>query len=337
MFKNILIAIFVFIIVAVAVSWLVSGAPQEIREATNLFVNPITALSATTTEGGVRLPAFPSFGYTPISLSDYTGVSFDESTFGEDAQAGLYSIEEEYDTLEQQVIDVRTFGDPSPMRGHVTFSGAFGGPTAYDPQLEYVTLSANFANTAPVDIAGWSLQSVVTGKRAALPQGVYVFAQGAVGTQKNISLAPGGQAIITSGASPVGVSFQENTCVGYLDQFQTFVPSLPFDCPAPSQELPPTAENIRDYGESCIDFVRDLSQCRYYTETFPGDISPSCRLFVREALTYNGCVARNRWRPSFYTGDWRIFIGAQTELWQNGHDVIRLLDERGQTVDVFSY
>ena len=59
--------------------------------------------------------------------------------------------------------------------------------------------------------------------------------------------------------------------------------------------------------------------------------------FIRNSLTYNGCAARHSWRPSFSGDTWRIFFGAPSELWSNSHDVIRLLDNEGRVVDVWSY
>ena len=34
---------------------------------------------------------------------------------------------------------------------------------------------------------------------------------------------------------------------------------------------------------------------------------------------------------------WRLYVGANRELWLNDHDVIRLLDEESRIIDVYTY
>ncbi len=149
------------------------------------------------------------------------------------------------------------------------------------------------------------------------------------------SLAPGGLALVATAASPVGVSFRENMCTGYLSQFQSFTPSLSDECPSPSQILPMTESNLVQYGESCFDAIRNLPSCR-----FPQDlsgVSASCRAYLTEKLSYNGCVASNSFRAGFNANMWRVYLGASGELWRNSHDAIRLLDAQGKTVSVYVY
>ena len=235
--------------------------------------------------------------------------------------------------------NAKQFGDPSPMRGKVLFSssGIYTYGYTAGANNEHVTLRANAQNTEPVTISGWSLQSVVTGNRLQIPLGTSEVHTGVISAVEAITLAPNEYATVVSGTSPLGVSFHTNTCSGYMAQFQTFVPPLPLSCPTPSEELPNTLDNLRTYGESCIDFVQTLPSCTYHLGSFPSSVSPACRQFVSEALTYNGCVNRHQFDANFSSGSWRIFLGSQSELWNNSHDVIRLLDAQGRTVDVWSY
>src|SRR6185295_18661707 len=107
--------------------------------------------------------------------------------------------------------------------------------------------------------SGWSLQSAVTGTRASLPQtGAEMFVAGSVNHGVPIYLDPGTSAFIVSGISPVGISLRENVCTGYLAQLQHFSPGLDTACPDPSDMLPMTADNLRIYGASCVDYVQSL-------------------------------------------------------------------------------
>ena len=159
------------------------------------------------------------------------------------------------------------------------------------------------------------MQSAVSGARAIIPQGASFFAQGTVNTTGPIVLEPGATAILTSGPSPVGISFRENMCSGYLNEHQTFTPELSSECPQTSGALPITAENIRAYGETCIDFMNSVESC-HYPSKLPETLSPACRAFVTSYFSYSGCVQTYQRSSGFSLPSWRIYFGAQRELWQ---------------------
>ena len=251
-------------------------------------------------------------------------------------ESKYYDLEEEYNRLNRAASEVRTFGNPSPHTGAVSIVEDVSGVRASDPKEEYVQLSANFQGSASIDIYGWSLESALSGARVYIPSGASPFLMGTANSIGPISLDPGGLVIVSSASSPVGVSFRENICTGYLEQFQSFSPQLGNECPSPSSVLPLTDENLRRYGDSCFDIVSSLSSCQF-PQALPPNVLPSCRTYLTDALSYNGCVNRNRYAPSFQKNMWRVYLGAQSEIWRNSHDAIRLLDAQGKTVDVFVY
>jgi hypothetical protein len=201
---------------------------------------------------------------------------------------------------------------------------------------EYVQISVDYRASAEVDMSGWSLESALSGTKAYLPGVTSSFVMGATNAVGAPIIQPGGLVLITTGASPVGASFRENICSGYLDQFQNFNPQLGNECPSPSSVLPLTEENLRIYGDACFDAIALLYSCRF-PQDIPESATPACRAFLTDALSYNGCVNRNRSSRSFEANRWRLFLGGQNEIWRNSHDAIRLLDAQGKTVDVFVY
>ncbi len=246
----------------------------------------------------------------------------------------LSSLQNEYDVLNAQANEAKTFGTPSPYRGKVRISEGYG--ASGSDEGEYVGIAAGVNSTAPVDITGWSIQSALTGVRAFIPRGASLFLMGSVNPQADIHLNPGDEAVVSSISSPVGTSFRENICTGYLTQLQSFSPQLEGSCPSPAESFPETADNLRTYGEVCFDFVRSLPSCTYPL-SIPSNASPSCRTFLSDNLSYNGCVQNYQHKPGFARESWRIYLGAGGELWRNTHDIIRLLDTEGRTVDVFTY
>lgn len=229
-----------------------------------------------------------------------------------------------------------TFGTPSPYRGIVRMSRFVSGSGVADPKNEYVEISASQNAGVPVDISGWRILSDASGNVATIPEGTEVPISGTINASEKIVLAPGMRAIIVSGQSPIGASFRENVCIGYFSSFQKFSPSLPQNCPDPSNELSTYygAGYIRD--PACIDATDKISRCQV-TLSPPQNMSGACQSFMVKYLNYNGCVEAHRSDANFAGDTWRIFLGRTTSMWRANHEIVKLLDASGKTVDAFSY
>lgn len=338
MIRTILIWLGVSIVILLILLWLVTGGVGRIRDSAQSIWNPFSFLfsgSASST-GTFRLPWQTENAVTgpDLGIGDHSDADDTEVVALQTPEEQLRLAEEDYDALKERADAAKTFGEPSPQRGKVQISGE--GQAAESGADEYIQVETASDNTAPVDISGWSLQSALTGVRAFLPRGTDIFLMGAINTQQDIYLNPGDSAVISSGPSPIGTSFRENMCTGYLGGLQTFTPTLSGDCPSPADSLPLTPENLSTYGDACFDFVNGLRACTFPL-SMPSSIPPACRIFLADNLSYNGCVRNYRYKTGFARGEWRIYLGAGGELWRNTHDVIRLLDAEGRTVDVLTY
>ncbi|MDO8552516.1 MAG: hypothetical protein Q7S01_03210 [bacterium] len=276
-----------------------------------------------------RLPWQPTFGALSTG-----GSSGDTET---SALENQYStLEGQYEQLNAQANEAKVFGDPSPQKGQVRITQTYG-VKENSPAKEYLEITASAGNTTPIELKNWSLQSAYTGVRAYIPLSASSFTMGILNDQENLLLYPGASALVNSGGSPVGTSFRENMCSGYLGQLQDFNPPLSNSCPPAYGALPFTPENLKVYGDSCFDFLETIPPCTAPLQNIPAGVNPNCRAFAANIFSYNGCVASNRFRPTFNSNTWRIYIGANVELWRNTHDIIRLLDGEGRTVDVVTY
>jgi hypothetical protein len=228
------------------------------------------------------------------------------------------------------------FGEASPYRGIVILSHYVSGAGSTDPKDESIELRVSSSATVPVDISGWTLSSDAGGGSITIPRGTEVPTSGTVNAVQDIVLTAGTHATIISGQSPIGGSFRENKCIGYFGSFQTFSPPLPQDCPISSDELVAFygSNYIRD--AACIDYVKKLSRCRVVLSP-PNNLSGVCQSFLVKYLNYNGCVDAHQ-RDADFAGDtWRIYLGRTTSMWRPRHEIVRLTDAQGKTVDVFSY
>lgn len=331
MIKTILIWLGIGIAITFLILWIVSGGLGKVLSQGKLFTNPFT--DGTSTGSGFRLPWQPDL--FPTVIPNQEGATGKEEEKARDPKEELDALQKEYADLEEAARAAREFGTPSPYRDDVHISKSNAAKASVDE--EYIRITAASGNTAPIDITGWSLLSALTGVRAYIPRGAENFLMGTVNVQGNIQLTAGASAIGVSGQSPVGTSLRENLCTGYLNQLQTFNPPLKERCPASADVLPLTADNIRTYGDACVDFVKKISSCTAPIQSFTPGLSMECRNYLGGALSYNGCALRYRYRSDFTDRSWRIYFNAPNELWRNTHDVIRLLDAEGRTVDAITY
>ena len=229
-----------------------------------------------------------------------------------------------------------TFGTPSTYRGAITLTHSVYGAGASNPDNEYLELSVPQNAGVPVDITGWTIMSDATGAGSVIPQGTEVVSSGIVNPVQDIVLEPGQRALLISGQSPIGGSFRENKCIGYFSSFQKFTPQLPQNCPAPSDELSSLYGTgyIRD--AACIDYVNTLSRCQVALSP-PVSVSGACQTFLIKYLNYNGCVDQHRSDADFFGNTWRVYLGRTASIWRTQHEVVKLLDKQGNTVDAFSY
>ncbi len=312
--------------------WLLTGGLSRAIATVHGIDNPFDLLTSSTTGSFIRLPWQPSNLYTGNDISD---ALYEPSNNSENPRQKLDTLQNRYQELEAQVKDAKTFGNPSPFRGMVTFGT--NAAQEINPTEEYISLQTAYANTSPISLAGWSLQSAVSGIRIALPPAAPMFIAGVLNSVTGVSLAPGDSEIVVSGPSPVGVSFRENICSGYLGELQHFTPDMDRACPLAGDSISLTPENIQTYGDSCFDYLKTIPQCHFPGRDAPPTVSPECKSLALNTFSYNGCVYAHRNEQEFTKNSVRIYLASGVELWRNGHDIIRLLDDQSRTVDVLTY
>ncbi len=227
------------------------------------------------------------------------------------------------------------FGNPSPYRDAVTMRSSVSGASSTSATKEYVQLTAS-RNTAPVPITGWKLVSETSGNAAVIPRGSELPVAGRINPVEPIVLAPGDRAYVSSGGSPIGISFRENKCTGYFAQYQNITPTLQKRCPDPSADLKTLYGPYYIRDTACIEFVDDVARCQAVIYT-PRHLSAACKNFVRTYLNYNGCVAGHQGDSDFHSTTWRIYLGYNDPLWRARNEVIKLFDLNSKTVSAISY
>jgi hypothetical protein len=323
MILRVFIALLLCALLIFGVIWIMSGGLTRAIHYASTISNPLELFAGSASGTPFRLPGQPDLDTLGAGTGLEAGSKLENAIYETDLGGAADGTQ----------VDPQTYGNPSKSAGAVTL--AYGNAGSGSTADEYIVISAATSNTAPVSLGGWSLQSAYTGVRHTLPQAAPNFIQGAVNPVQPVSLAPGSSAVVSSGISPVGVSFRENACAGYLAQFQEFSPPLQARCVSASATIPDTAETRASLGDTCFDFLATVPSCTF-PRSFPADISPACASTLTQALSYNSCVRVHRGDTTFTGSTWRLYLAASHPLWRD-HDVVRLLDPAGRIVDVLSY
>lgn len=255
----------------------------------------------------------------------------------EDAEKQVAEVYEELDKLEEDVRGLELIEPRSPYYGLITMKA--GGAKDTDPQKEHVIITAEAGNISPITVTGWTLESYVTRSEAEIPEGARLLKSHTSRSEEPIALRPGERAYLISGETPLRVSFRENMCTGYLHEHEDFSPSLKKNCPLPQDELLGYT-GVKASDSKCAEFVDDIKRCEIIDEdeVDEANLSGSCESFINGVLDYEGCVARHDDDLTFFaTGDWRIYLEADRELWRSTREIIRLLDQDGKVVAVVEY
>ena len=299
--------VFITIFIAVGILWVQTGGPER-ESAREPFIRFQSG-----TFGNYSIGPPP-----PIIVAGGVGTT---TTYQDDDDLAEFPI----------------VGERSPFRNTVEIVHNSYGPSLFAASEEYVELQASYANTAPVSITGWKVQSPVSKQSVNIPLGTKVFRSGIVNSTETITLEPGERAVIATGRSPVGVSFKLNACTGYLEQFQNFVPTIPTTCPLPRNEIGDSLFAFETLGGDCIDYVERLPQCQMHIAQIPPQLSLACNEFITESLNYTGCVDLHRDDANFDGTEWRVYLGQSNGLWKERRDIITLLDNNNRIVDTYSY
>ncbi len=241
-----------------------------------------------------------------------------------------------------QITNEELWSNPSPIRGLVTITKK-SSPTATVANTEYISILANKSNKNSIDMTGWSLQSIVSNTRVYLPPATLMLKMYGRNKIDPVHLAPGEYAVLITGESPisnVASSFHTNRCIGYVAKFNKFVPPISSKCNDPSLILPPTPQNIRTYGSTCVEFLAQADSCKSYTNEMPAHLLPACRDLIARKLTYHSCLSDEFNKEGyniFNNGGWYLYLNHSAELWRNSYEIIKLLDADGLTVDVLRY
>ena len=288
-----------------------------------------------------------SFGNRFVYFGDGRIVDYDmqEVTDSSLTEGVLHTIPSGVDDYYAQAFieEVAGIYHPSPHSGSVVFLDRTSNVLASDPREEYFVLLFSNALTQPLSVSNWKVadrQNRVS--PVVFPEGVRPPVVSGdsddlddSGLHPTVTVYPGDTVIVSSGRSQSSDSFRVNKCSGYRSQFGSTVPSVKTACPAPMDEF--VADGTVPFSDDvCYSIITSLPVCTSVT-LIPSDVTKACRVFLSSVLTEKGCMFRHQDDPDFFVPELRLFLGSDSELWQNRSNMLYLLDENDLLVATLVY
>lgn len=214
----------------------------------------------------------------------------------------------------------------SPYFDEVSISGS---PRSANIAQEQITLQNR--GTQSITLAGWTLESKERHTSYALPVDAYEIPdQPYYQYTAPLQLTKKTKIVVYTGASPLGVNFRLNKCIGYLSVYHTFTPPLPTLCPKP------TKIEVQNYSAYCQKTVSSLAACKEPNLSDPL-LDQECRDFLKERFGYSKCVERNNTYYDFLMDEVRVYLNRPSDIWINGSDTVLLRDNNGLLVAKYKY
>ena len=189
MIKGSDIWLFIGVFVGLFILWVVTGGPSRPLSWAGPFLNAPAPL------GSGKAYFLPGAGFTSGGTGFTIGTSNAHITVSN--SSGAVAIT-----------------NPSPYRGKIYFQSPPAAAETANPNSEYVGIAVAATVSAPIDIMGWRLVSANT--NAPLPSGTLIPEPSGQNRIEDIVLHGGDTAFVTSGNSPIGISYRDNECTPYI-------------------------------------------------------------------------------------------------------------------------
>ncbi|MCX6702041.1 MAG: hypothetical protein NTX96_02495 [Candidatus Zambryskibacteria bacterium] len=261
------------------------------------------------------------------------GPIFSNNQAQTNVEQGIQDTQNQINDLKQQLQIEEDKKTQSQYKGIVTLSYI---NRSTDPSQEYVTIKVSYGAVGTIPVTGWILKSLDSGTQVTIPKGTYLFFTGMMNAEDDIYLNANDVLYLITGISPVGASFKVNKCSGYLGQFQTFIPYLNTNCPAPrNEDLSSIPNSVRN--GACLDYIDSMNQCQIRTESPLVNWSSECIDFIYNKINYPSCVDIHKNDGDFYEKEWRVYLKRSESIWRDKRETIVLYDNVGKIVDTLKY
>ncbi len=218
-----------------------------------------------------------------------------------------------------------TVAQISPHFHMVRIGGAsYGTFTSYGQITLY---ASSFDASTTLDITGWQLKARHGGEY--IPQAVNYYDPSGLTPASDIQLRRGDTLYLYTNNGPFNLRL--NKCIGYIAKNNRTTPSIPSYCPSVDRS------QIQGFTGACQNYVLSVSSC-----SMP-DLNDvripyqdyACRDYLENHFTYGSCYHDHVNDPDFLSN--QIWVWTGSNVVDQYHDQLQLLDRNGLLVDLYSF
>lgn len=219
-----------------------------------------------------------------------------------------------------------TAKDLSPHFRRIRINSAYAGSGSGTGRISlYVSLDKG----EQVDITGWQFKANHGG--TFIPGGIALYHPSGNSPESDIFVQNGDYIYFYSASKLNRKNVRLNRCMGYLNSTAAsgYGSEFPNNCPHPDRS------ELRGFSGQCQDYILSIGTCREPSSNPPLSVYDyACRSYL-DTLNYNGCFNKHLQDADFLSHEWRVWMGG--DILDSRHDDLRLLDNQGLLVDVYSY
>ncbi len=214
----------------------------------------------------------------------------------------------------------------SPYFQQVRLAGVSPGTSYY---YGTITLSDDDYNnpTSTIDITGWQIKSRNSGEY--IPQAINVYDPSGLTPASDILMHNGDTVYLYSSSAPFNLRLNE--CIGYIAHVADFSPPLPSDCPYVDQSV------IQNFTGQCQEYIDSIGACQQPDMSSPQIPSTdyACQNYLENNFTYKSCFEAHDGDANFLSN--QVWVWTGSNVVDQYHDIVTLLDRNGLLVDLYTY
>lgn len=214
----------------------------------------------------------------------------------------------------------------SPYFREIDFSGVSAG-TFYS--YGTITLGDDDYNnpSGTIDVTGWQIKSRDSGEY--IPQAIDVYDPSGLTPASDILMKQGDTLHLYSSSAPFNLRLNE--CIGYIANVADFQPALPLSCP------PIDRSAIQGLSGECQEYIDSIGGCQQPNMSSPQvpQNDYACQDYLENNFTYKSCFAAHDSDPNFLSD--QIWAWTGSNVVNQYHDSVELLDRNGLLVDLYTY
>lgn len=215
----------------------------------------------------------------------------------------------------------------SPYFHEVRFGTVSAGTSYYYGTISLYAYFADSQATGTIDITGWNIKTRESGEY--IPKAIAVYDPSGLAAPSDIRMKNGDTVYLYSSSAPFNLRL--NKCIGYVANVADFRPSLPSSCPQVDES------RIGSFTGACQEYIQSISGCEQPSLTNPlvSRTDYACQDFLENNFNYKSCFEQHDTDPDFLSN--QVWVWTGSNVVNQYHDTVDLLDSNGLLVDQYSY